>query len=339
VHDADPVFASPDGQRVADALRRIPFVVSTSPVLTDTVAVADLVLPDALSIERRSDVVTIDGEGHPVVSTSPPAAVARADSRSAADVVLQVARGVGGSLADRFPWTSHDEILRQRVVQIFESGVGDVFASTHRSVWTQLLERSGWRASSYQTLADLQRGMEERGGWWDPAYHHGEWRRVVARADRMIDLGPVRRAIEWDGAGERGEGPDSALLMYVSPDLALDTRVGGSLPYLQDLGSPLYQAGWTTGAGLNPGTAARLQLAAGAGVRVRSARDEIVARVYVSPGIRPDVVVVHTGGGREHGGRYAAGLGSNPLRLVLLGRSDRQGVVSLPTPVTVEPMA
>ncbi len=340
VHEADPVFSSPEGDRLAEALRKIPFVVSTSAVMNDTAALANVVLPGSLWLERRCDHITVDGNGRPLVSTSPPAAKPRADSHNMADVVLTVAKNVGGRFAQQFPWQSYDDVMKDRIELLLRSGVGDSFSAHHRSTWTQLLERSGWRAVSYHTAQELQAEMEERGGWWDPAYYHGEWRRVVPPADHRINL----QAAEFSTKSQvpsRVESPDAGrLFLYVYPELTLTTRGGGSLPYLQDLGSPLWQMSWATSAEINTKTAEHLGLAQGDGIKIKNDRGEVTARVRVSPGIRPDVIAVHSGGGRLHGGRYAAGIGSNPLRLVKTEPgSEARRVRREPTLVHIERLA
>jgi Molydopterin dinucleotide binding domain len=127
------------------------------------------------------------------------------------------------------------------------------------------------------------------------------------------------------------------LFLYVYPELTLATRASGSLPYLQDLGSPLWQTSWVTCAEINPKTAEHLDLASGSSIKIKNDRGEITAQVRVSPGIRPDVIAVHSGGGRGHGGRYAAGIGSNPLRLVKTqSGGDSRSVRREPTLVHIE---
>jgi hypothetical protein len=277
------------------------------------------VLPGSLWLERRVDTTGADGNAYPLLSLARPAARPRSDSRNIADVVLMLARGVGGPVGDQFPWADYDAVVTARIQSLFRSGVGDTFADQHRSTWSQLLERSGWRTSSYKTVAELEGNMEQRGGWWDPVYYHQEWRRIAPQGEHRIHLEAAqfpttslaRKQIERPGNGE--------LFLYVYSEPILATRPGGSLPYLQDLGSPLLQPGWVTSAEINPETAKRLGIVHGGRLRVESARGELTARVCVTPGIRPDVVAVHTGGGRIRAGRYAAGIGSNPLRVVAAG--------------------
>lgn len=340
VQDADPVFAGPQGDRVAQALRKIPFVVSTSPVMNDTAALATVILPDRLWIERRCDSVAVERNGYPVVSASQAAARPRADSRNVADVVLSLARKIGGRPAQQFPWQTYDDVLNGRVEALFRSGVGDTFSAQHRSTWTQLLERSGWRAVSYHGAGELQAQMDANGGWWDPAYYHGEWRRVVPRGDHRIHLQAAQFATRPSVSGQTEAPGDGGLLLCVYPELALTTRVSGSLPYLQDLGSPLWQRSWVTCAEINTKTAAHLRLASGDTIKIKNDRGELTVGVRVSPGIRPDVVAVPSGGGRLVGGRFAAGIGANPLRLVKAeaGGDSRRGRRE-PTLVRIERVA
>ena len=255
VHDADPVFTSPEGDKLAEALRKIPFVVSTAPVMNDTAALATVVLPSSLWLERRCDSITVDGNGYPIVSASPPAARPRAESRNMADVVLTLAKNAGGRLAQQFPWSSYDDVMKDRIEMLLRSGVGDTFSGHHRSTWTQLLERSGWRAVAYDSAQKLQTEMEERGGWWDPAYYHGEWRRVVPLADHRINLQAAQFLARSPATGGVESPADGRLFLYVYPELTLTTRSSGSLPYLQDLGSPLWQTSWATSAEINTKTA------------------------------------------------------------------------------------
>jgi len=337
IHDADPVFASVEGDKIAEALRKIPFVVSTSPVLTDTVESVDLVLPDSVWLERGCDSATVDGSARPLFSFSSRAAEPRADSLNPADMIISMAKSVGGRMAEQFPWRDYDDAIKDRIETILSSNSGDTFSEEHRATWAQLLERSGWRTASYKTVEELQTEMRNRGGWWDPVYYHGEWRRLVPRGDHRINLQAVQFPVKSRILGEAEITTGDDLVLYLYAELALTTRVSGSLPYLQDIGSPLSQTGWVTSAEINPATADRLGLVDGDSVQVKNDRGEITARVRLSRGIRPDVVAVHTGGGRVHGGRYSQGVGANPLRLVAAGsEGDARRLRGAPSVVRIE---
>ncbi|RMF23203.1 MAG: hypothetical protein D6760_05865, partial [Deltaproteobacteria bacterium] len=284
VHEADPVFTSVAGGKVREALRKIPLVVSTSPVMTDTVDAADVVLPDRLWIERRSDATVVDGSAHPVVSLSPAAAPARADARHTAEVVLALAKRSGEAVARHFPWANYDAVVREMVRALAESQTGDTFSDEDRSVWVQLMERSGWRSPSYRSASQLEKQMEELGGWWDPAYYHGEWARVVAREERRINVAPLRSVATAEILSRPEEPAENELLLYIHSEPTLAARAAGSLPYLQDLSSPFAQRGWVTTAELNPETAERLGVAHGDAATIENDYGSVSVRVIVSPG-------------------------------------------------------
>ncbi len=315
IHDADPVFSSENGERVAEALRKIPFVLSTSAVMNDTAENADVVLPGSLWIEKRCDATGMDGKAYPLVSLSVAAARPRADTRNIADVTIEVARGLVPKVKALFPWSGYDELIEARAKALYAAGVGDTFAESHMSVWTQLLARGGWRSPSYDSPRSLLASMERKGGWSDPAYYHGEWRRIAPHAGHRVDL----EAGRFLASGVSASLPDTAgheeLMLNVYSEISLQTGENGSLPYLQDSASPLSQAGWTLSAELNAETAAELGIAHGSPIEISSAQGVIKAVAVLSACVRPDVVAVHTGGGRSAGGRYAAGIGANPFVL------------------------
>jgi anaerobic selenocysteine-containing dehydrogenase len=341
VHDADPVFTSPDGRRVEQALAKVPLVVSTSPVPNDTTAAAHLVLPDALWMERRCATTGVDKNGYPIVSSSPPAVRPRTDARPTADLVIALAKAAGGRLAERLPWSSHDEALATWTEAILESGAGDCFADVHHSTWTQLLERSGWRVPSYANAAELGKSMDERGGWWDPSYYHGEWRRVLAWPRQRIDVQPVRIAAGTEAPEQPVAPVDGDLVLYIYTEVALDTGISGSLPYLQDTASPLSECGWCAVVEINTATATRLGVRQGDRVTVRGQGGSLEAVASLSQAIRPDVVAINAGTGRQKGGRFAAGIGANPLRIlpekkaVTAERGPGRAAVVRPTMVRV----
>lgn len=126
-------LARPDCAGLLELLERTPFVVSFSSFWDDSTRHADLVLPDHTSLEGHDD-VHARGPGFPVYGVAQPAVCPVFDTRASGDVLLAVARGLGGSLAEAMPWPSYAACL--------EHVAGDL--GPH---------------------ADLQR----RGGWWETA--------------------------------------------------------------------------------------------------------------------------------------------------------------------------
>ena len=99
IDDANPVFASPASMKVADALKRIPFIVSFGSFIDETSAHADLILPDHSFLE--SWVSAAPESGSPKATSSRFAPVMRPlyDTRSMPEVLLDVTRKLAKPLA------------------------------------------------------------------------------------------------------------------------------------------------------------------------------------------------------------------------------------------------
>ncbi|MBY0495735.1 MAG: molybdopterin-dependent oxidoreductase [Cyanobacteria bacterium] len=90
--DVNPVFTSPPAWKVAEALRRVPFIVSFGSFIDETSALADLIVPDHSFLESWVDAA-------PETGTAPrskygPVMRPLYDTRSTPDVLLQVAAGL-----------------------------------------------------------------------------------------------------------------------------------------------------------------------------------------------------------------------------------------------------
>ena len=94
IDDVNPVFASPASWKVADALKRVPFIVSFGSFIDETSALADLILPDHSFLESWVDAAPESGSAKAVpieVRSGDAAALRHAlDARRAARGVARV---------------------------------------------------------------------------------------------------------------------------------------------------------------------------------------------------------------------------------------------------------
>ncbi|HEX9895543.1 MAG TPA: molybdopterin-dependent oxidoreductase, partial [Gemmatimonadales bacterium] len=95
IHDANPVYALPRTARFAEALAKVPFKVSTGSIFDETSARCDLLIPNHHALERWDDAAPREG----VRSLMQPVMEPVFQTRPTGDVLLQVARTVGGPLA------------------------------------------------------------------------------------------------------------------------------------------------------------------------------------------------------------------------------------------------
>jgi molybdopterin-containing oxidoreductase family iron-sulfur binding subunit len=94
IHDANPVHSIPADMGFAEALAKVPFVVSFATVADETSEAAHLVLPDHSPLESWGDSSPRPG----VRSLVQPAVAPLYDTRATEDVLLETARALGASV-------------------------------------------------------------------------------------------------------------------------------------------------------------------------------------------------------------------------------------------------
>jgi molybdopterin-containing oxidoreductase family iron-sulfur binding subunit len=119
---------------------------------------------------------------------------------------------------------------------------------------------------------------------------------------------------------------DFYLVVYSSPVLG-DGR-GANKPWLQELPDPVTKIVWQTVIEIHPETARKLGVEAGDHLRVETDTGVIEAPAFVYLGVRPDTVAVALGRGHTAYGRYAHGVGVNPL-IAVPSSEDRAGALAL----------
>jgi anaerobic selenocysteine-containing dehydrogenase len=113
ISEANPCYTLSGSDTVRKAMDRIPFVVSFSSRMDDTSAMADLILPHHLYLERYQDVPIRAGLSRPTLGLCRPIIEPRYDTRHTGDVILSIAAALGARVADAFPWDSYRDCLEQ----------------------------------------------------------------------------------------------------------------------------------------------------------------------------------------------------------------------------------
>jgi anaerobic selenocysteine-containing dehydrogenase len=99
IDDVNPVFASPAAWKVADALRRVPFIVSFGAFVDETSALADLILPDHSFLESWVEASPESGSAKAARSQFGPVMRPLYNTRSTPDVLLELSRGLAKPIA------------------------------------------------------------------------------------------------------------------------------------------------------------------------------------------------------------------------------------------------
>jgi menaquinone reductase, molybdopterin-binding-like subunit len=330
--EADPMFTSVAPNRFAEALGHVPLVVSFATIPDDTALHADWILPEAHFLEQWELHTTPPGIPFPVVSLAQPAlSKAVHDVRPASTIFLDLARHVGPEVSSAFPWKDVETLLRADLGGLYEKRRGAIMGTTFDEAWVRMMEGAGWWAPGYRSAEELWKRSCEAGGWWDPFYDHGDWKRVLrTRSGRFEFRADVleKRPGAASLGGSSMSRPDGLALLLFEP-LPISAGSGAELPFLESILDPADQERWETWAEIHPETAASLGLRDGEWVTVSSPHGAVRARLRVGPRVVTGVVAMPVGLGKLGGGRWAAGVGANPLRLLSGEREIFSGLPDL----------
>jgi anaerobic selenocysteine-containing dehydrogenase len=105
IDDVNPVFGSPGAWKVADALKRVPFIASFGSFIDETSALADLILPDHSFLESWVEAAPESGSAKAVATKFGPVMKPLYDTRSTPDVLLEVSRALAKPIAPALPNT------------------------------------------------------------------------------------------------------------------------------------------------------------------------------------------------------------------------------------------
>jgi molybdopterin-containing oxidoreductase family iron-sulfur binding subunit len=131
------------------------------------------------------------------------------------------------------------------------------------------------------------------------------------------------------------EGGDGLTLLPTARLGLLDGR-HANLPWLQEAPDQISKVVWDSWAEMHPNTAAKFGIANGDLIRVTSAQGSLELRAVLLKGMHVDAIAIPLGQGHEAHGRYAKGLGVNPLKLLDANKEAKTGELAMhSTRVTV----
>ena len=286
VHGANPMYELPAAAGFAEAIARVPYVVSFSPFVDETAVRADLILPDHTYLESWGFQVPSPGADRPVVSSQQPVVRPLYDTLSTANVLIELAARLGGKPAEALPWTDEASYLEETVGELYNSSLGVYDARTPSGFWAL------WR---------------QYGGWWSK-------KKIRIEPELTED---EQKPLQISEPQFEGDPEDYPFYLYPYSSIVLSDGRGANLPWLQETPDPMTTVQWGTWVEINPKTAASLGVSDNDVVQVESPYGTLEAPVVIYPGIRPDMVAIPVGQGHQDYGRYAQAVsGSNPLVLV-----------------------
>ncbi len=296
--DVNPVFTMPAKSGFAEALGKVPLVVSLANRPNETVSRAALVLPALHPLESWGDFAAEDGVVGLMQPTMGPVQIdgKPVAGKSTGDILLSVGRqALGEDAAAKGPlkWASFEELLKDE--------------------WKKLAKEYG----GGQSFIEFWQASLERGGVWRTVP-------AAAVAPKAVGAGPAPAAAKLEGNGSH------ALLVFPSARF-YDGR-GADKPWLQEAPDVMTQITWDGWVEVPSETATRLALKRGDLVKLTSPHGSIELPAFPSETIHPGAVAVAMGQGHTYAGEYArqrgVNTGANPV--LLLGAAPEAASGGLP---------
>ncbi len=296
VNDTNPVFALPDNVGFRKAMEKVALVVALSSFHDETTQMADLILPTSTYLESWGDDVPDPGVGFPVASISQTVIAKLYDALPVGDIVLTMARQIGGELPVAMHWASTEEFIKDRWREEYASRASDGEDQDFEAFWRAALEAGVWG----------QPGAMDS----DPS--------VPSSASMIASIADPESNFA---------GSESAYPFVLHPYLTttfLDGR-GANLPWLQEMPDPMTSVVYGSWAELNPVTADEMGISEGDVLDIESPAGSIRIPALIFPAIRPGVVAIPIGQGHAEYGRYAKDRGVNPINIVAPLMDDQRG--------------
>lgn len=283
ISGANPLHSLPDVHAFQRALDKIPFVTSFSSYFDETTQYADIVLPNHMFLERLEDVPAPAGFPKPIIGLSRPVVSPQCDTRHVGDVILTIARKLGGTTAKAFPWLDYETCLR----------------STLADKWQPMLKDGFWWNSSYGPKAH-DAGFETPSGKFE--FYVAALQNGGKDDDALPNYRPV--AIE-------GDASSFPLVLVPYDSMRLSSGYAGSPPFMMKTVSDKTIKGNDGFVEINPETAGKLGLRDGQFALLSTPKASARVRVHFYDGIRPGVLAMPRGLGHTAYDDYLANKGVN----------------------------
>lgn len=338
VHEANPVHDLPDVKLVRAALDKVDTVVSFSPYLDETTAMADLILPGPSFVERLEDGPAPRGLQYAVFNLSHPVLTPRFETRHPGDALIQLAASLGGSVAKSFPWKDYESALKDRVQGLAAAGSGQIADTAGARPWTFLGKRLDPNYGSFRKLWDK---LIEFGCWFDTSMGMPSWKAAFKTpsgkfefaCQRLQELGVTGDDLtylpHYEPVAPAGDPAAYPLLLMPYETMTIVSQGLANPPFMTKLLFDFELKGNDSFVEINPETAAREGLREGDRVRLETEQGEVQVRVHLTEAARPGVLFIPMGLGHSAFDRYIRGKGVNPNEILVPQEDPITGLATL----------
>lgn len=330
--NTNPVYDVPS--LFAQALLKVPFVVSFASTLDESAAHADLILPASTFLEVWGDDY-IEGGGFAGISLRQPVVEPVHDTRNPGDVFLDLAARLGDPTSTALPYPDYKTLIKNRLTALDLD-------------WEKFEANGNWSEMVYFNAAPGSRawnnvvGRDRLNAPQDGRFDFFS-RELFTLLDKPEDIDCLPHFELPSAIAEDTQLAAAYPLLLVNQHLITQTQNWqGILPTLQESMGLQSHMKWESWVEINPRTAADLGIHDGDRVWVESPFGKLSAIARLYPGLWPNAVYLPPGMGHRtlvQWGRDADHnweVGVNPNRLTLFDSEPISGqAVFTPTRVRI----
>jgi len=239
------------------------------------------------------------GSGFAEVRIKQPVVEPLYGTRSIIDIILEIARRLGGTVQQSFTGIGNDA---QGFVK-YRTGT--------LTSWEELIEQGVWVGPAYQYYK-YDRIFNTPSRKFE--FRSGNLEALLKKAGQRVDwltCMPHYEEVGFLG----GYGPFPLLLSTYQPLLNIENG-SQNYPWAQEMFLVEHGMGWTNYAEMNSQTAQSLGIRDGDMVYVESPYGKVKVKARVFEGIHPVVVSIASGQGHYAYGKWAKGIGVNPNEII-----------------------
>ncbi len=339
----NPLNSVPDVNHAREAFPKVGLLVSFSPFMDEFSSQADYVLPDPTYLERLNDVPIYPSVGYAVVGLRQPAVQPLFDTRETGTVLIQLAKSIGGTVGESFPWNDYEEVLKVFYQGLFDSKSGSITATNFDGWWAEFKRAGVWKNPPYKF--DIKGALKTPSGRFE-FYSLGLKKKLEDVAQKVADKSKTKKEDELEKMLKdlqvEARAPvlylphyeaarfvgDAALYPLYLNTYKLMTHSEGrtaNVPALQKILGPHVSTRWDSWVEINPDTARRLGIRHGDPVWVESVKGRIQTWAVLYEGAMPNVVNIPFELGRLAYGRWAKGRGVNPNEILVTEEDKMAG--------------
>ncbi len=193
-------------------------------------------------------------------------------------------------------------------------GLGDtlIALAANSSLDLKITEATSFEAFIKEQWSKRTGSAGFEGRWLQYVQGGGDWSKAVAAGVAWSISSTLASTFSSSSKKEEGD----ALRLLAFPTVRFGDGSAANRPWLQEIPDPMTTAVWGSWVEIHPKRLAKLGMKQGDVLQVHTEGGAIEAPVYESKFIHEDVVAVPIGLGHESLGRYADGVGVNPLSVM-----------------------